>query len=79
MERSAYLEIRQITALLEWCLHLLSVTASFGVADYNEQMKSLEDLIKLADVALYKAKNSGRNIVCEIEEIPEVKNTQAIL
>lgn len=69
--------VEQTTVLHEG--RLLSVTASFGVADYNEQMKSLEDLIKLADVALYKAKNSGRNIVCEIEEIPEVKNTQAIL
>lgn len=58
---------------------LLSVTASFGVADYNQQMKSLEDLIKLADVALYRAKNSGRNIVCEIEESADGKSTQAIL
>jgi diguanylate cyclase (GGDEF)-like protein len=58
---------------------LLSVTASFGLADYNDQIKSLEDLIKLADVALYKAKNSGRNIVCEIEETPEGINTQSIL
>lgn len=43
----------------------LSVTASFGVAECTPQMKKLEDLVKLTDVALYKAKNSGRNTVCE--------------
>lgn len=40
------------------------MTASFGVADFNAQMNELEDLIKLADVVLYKAKNSGRTIAC---------------
>ncbi|WP_445778191.1 sensor domain-containing diguanylate cyclase [Shewanella sp.] len=43
----------------------LSVTASFGVAEYERHMTKVEDLIKLADKALYKAKNSGRNIVCD--------------
>ncbi|TYK67248.1 sensor domain-containing diguanylate cyclase [Colwellia echini] len=42
----------------------LKVTASFGVADHTVQQNKLEDLIKLADDALYKAKSSGRNIVC---------------
>lgn len=46
----------------------LSITASFGVADYNAQMLNLEELIKQADIALYNAKNSGRNTVCEIQE-----------
>ncbi|UAL41999.1 sensor domain-containing diguanylate cyclase [Shewanella inventionis] len=45
---------------------VLSVTASFGVAEYHCHMKKLEELIKLADKALYQAKNSGRNIVCDI-------------
>ncbi|GGQ11149.1 diguanylate cyclase [Shewanella litoralis] len=43
----------------------LSVTASFGVAEYHSQMNKLEELIKLADKALYQAKNSGRNVVCD--------------
>ncbi|WP_445775107.1 sensor domain-containing diguanylate cyclase [Shewanella sp.] len=43
----------------------LSVTASFGVAEYERHMTKVEDLIKLADKALYKAKNCGRNIVCD--------------
>ncbi len=38
------------------------VTVSIGVANYVEG--SHEDLIKAADMALYKAKNTGRNKVC---------------
>ncbi|AZG72942.1 diguanylate cyclase [Shewanella livingstonensis] len=54
----------------------LSITASFGVADYNDQINELEDLIKLADIALYKAKNSGRNIVCDIQQDRTLKEQQ---
>jgi diguanylate cyclase (GGDEF)-like protein len=40
------------------------VTASFGVADLNDQIFSLQDLLKVADQALYQAKDEGRNRVC---------------
>lgn len=46
----------------------LTVSASFGVAESSIETHKFEDLIKLADIALYKAKNSGRNKVCEIQE-----------
>ena len=39
-----------------------SITASFGIAIFKEE-DSVESLLKRADVALYKAKNSGRNRV----------------
>lgn len=42
---------------------LLGVTASFGVAQLDTHA-TLEELIKDADVALYKAKHAGRNQVC---------------
>jgi len=51
----------------------LSITASCGVADFDDQMNDLDDLIKIADVGLYKAKNSGRNIACTVQKMPEVE------
>jgi len=41
-----------------------AVTVSIGVATCPRDAKICEDLIKLADDALYKAKKSGRNCVC---------------
>jgi diguanylate cyclase (GGDEF)-like protein len=39
----------------------LRVTLSIGLAHYNGQYRNLEELIKAADQALYKAKKKGRN------------------
>jgi len=48
------------------------VTASVGVAVINENDTRYEDLISNADLALYDAKGSGRNIVCVAKELIEV-------
>lgn len=40
-----------------------TVTVSIGVATYPEDALNMEDLINHADIALYKAKNQGRNRV----------------
>lgn len=41
------------------------VTASIGVATYPAPgLESVEDLFRAADAALYRAKGSGRNLVC---------------
>ena len=42
----------------------IKFTISLGVATFPEDAKFLEDLIKKADEALYKAKREGRNRVC---------------
>lgn len=41
----------------------ISITASLGVAEFTTDMASLDDLLRNADVAMYEAKNSGRNKV----------------
>jgi diguanylate cyclase (GGDEF)-like protein len=41
----------------------ISITVSIGIAEFNEQVKGLSTLIHNADMALYKAKSSGRNRV----------------
>jgi len=40
------------------------VTASLGVALYPENGESFDDLLKLADQAMYESKSSGRNGFC---------------
>ena len=49
--------------LLKMNIDGICVTASFGVAQLNKEHKNFEDLLKDADTALYKAKESGRNRV----------------
>jgi len=42
----------------------LTMTVSAGVAQINKKDETSKDLIEVADKALYKAKESGRNKVC---------------
>jgi diguanylate cyclase (GGDEF)-like protein len=43
---------------------LFHITASFGVAGLRTDQLSMGELLKRADIALYKAKTEGRNRVC---------------
>ncbi|VAX40990.1 hypothetical protein MNBD_PLANCTO02-2878 [hydrothermal vent metagenome] len=45
--------------------NLLNVTASFGVAEYANLSQAGQEVIRLADKALYKAKHEGRNRVID--------------
>ncbi len=42
----------------------IPVTVSLGVAEWSEDIKDPQDLVKKADERLYEAKRSGRNRVC---------------
>jgi two-component system, cell cycle response regulator len=50
----------------------VQITASFGVADASD-LPTQESLLKLADDALYQAKNAGRNTV-QCSDIPAGQN-----
>lgn len=46
--------------------YALKLTASFGVASYPESARSKEELVKIADEAMYKVKHQTRNAVYAI-------------
>jgi diguanylate cyclase (GGDEF)-like protein len=45
----------------------MQLTASFGISSFPEHAKVKKDLIRLADQAMYRAKNTGRNRICVSE------------
>ena len=47
----------------------ISVTISIGVSEYNKTDKDPQELYKRADLALYQAKETGRNRVVIFEEM----------
>jgi diguanylate cyclase (GGDEF)-like protein len=46
---------------------IVRVTVSIGVSEYSENDKSINDIIKRADVALYAAKDNGRDQIISYE------------
>jgi diguanylate cyclase (GGDEF)-like protein len=57
----------------------LSVTSSFGVAQFGPGCDSGQELVRLADEALYAAKEAGRNrVVCSRETSEEAIGTGSL-
>jgi diguanylate cyclase (GGDEF)-like protein len=46
----------------------INMSASFGIAGYPEHAMTKRDLVRMADQAMYLAKNSGRDQVCIAEK-----------
>ena len=46
----------------------MQLSVSIGVATYPAHGRSREDLLDLADKAMYRAKSAGRNKVCSARE-----------
>lgn len=46
----------------------INITVSVGTATYPETVANLEEIMKKADVGLYKAKQTGRDKVCDHEQ-----------
>ena len=55
----------RIRAMIEKSVSVedLAITCSIGVACLNNNQDTIEEILKRADIALYKAKNNGRNRV----------------
>jgi diguanylate cyclase (GGDEF)-like protein/PAS domain S-box-containing protein len=49
--------------------HLYSVTPSIGIVQFTQGQETAEDLFKMADVAMYQAKSSGRNTACFFDPV----------
>ncbi|WP_022665910.1 GGDEF domain-containing protein [Desulfospira joergensenii] len=47
----------------------LPITVSIGVAAIGKEYSSMDEIIKGADLALYRAKESGRNRVCSTKDM----------
>jgi diguanylate cyclase (GGDEF)-like protein len=62
--RSFAERLREEIAAIDLRLPGLKITASIGVAGWNAPL-AIDEIIKRADLALYDAKRSGRNRVCE--------------
>ena len=57
----------------------LNVTASIGVAEYADTTWSVDRLLAAADVAMYDAKNGGRNqAVCYLDRDLQVVASAAM-
>ncbi len=46
----------------------ISLTASFGIAEYPEQGENIETLLTGSDLAMYKAKRSGKNTIARADQ-----------
>jgi len=44
--------------------HMVSVTASIGIAVFPDSAEAVADLLKRADIAMYEAKSLGKNTMC---------------
>ena len=50
--------------------HVINVTISVGIACTTEQDKNIDETIRRADEGLYKAKETGRDQICSVQEDP---------
>lgn len=48
----------------------LEITVSIGVSANEVPGADLEQLLRLADQALYEAKRKGRNRICSMRDLP---------
>lgn len=60
-------------------LHEIVITPSIGIAMYPDDGKDFDELSKLADIAMYRAKQAGRNDFCFYTQEMQTDAARAIL
>ena len=53
------------------------MSVSCGVAQYPTHSKDIKQVIEFADISLYQAKESGKNIVLTYDEVLEQNKEKA--
>ena len=56
--------LAEICKPIEWNGNTLSVGSSVGISIYPGEAENIDDLVAQADVAMYRAKQSGDNAIC---------------
>ena len=56
--------------------HMLQATVSIGIALYPEHTEDVRDLLKFADIAMYRAKEEGRNKYVMYDEVMNTAVTE---
>lgn len=54
----------------------VSLTASFGIAEYPEQGENIEALLTGSDLAMYKAKRAGKNTIARADQSDQEMATE---
>ncbi|MCX6062480.1 MAG: EAL domain-containing protein [Campylobacterales bacterium] len=70
---SGYVVIEKLRSRLESAtislmIDQISLTASFGIAEYPEQGENIESLLTGSDLAMYKAKKAGKNTIARADQ-----------
>jgi diguanylate cyclase (GGDEF)-like protein len=58
--------------------NMYHITASIGIALFDEHSSSSEDILKYADSAMYHSKSNGRNTYCFFENGMQIKADQRL-
>ncbi|MFT6221666.1 MAG: diguanylate cyclase (GGDEF)-like protein [Candidatus Endobugula sp.] len=58
--------------------NMYHITASIGIAIFDEDSSSTEDILKYADSAMYNSKSNGRNTYCFFENGMQIKADQRL-
>lgn len=76
------IEEREFTVTRQLVKHLPSthhITVSIGVAEFPRDSRDPIELVEMADAALYRAKQTGRNCVCAYRQMSLEESTAQIL